>query len=252
MMKAVEIQDDNPLAVALVSAIRQGDVDAVGSLVREHAGLASARIRDANGGTRSLLHVVTDWPGYFPDGPQIVRLLIDAGADPNAAVTGSWHAETPLHWAASSDDSDVAAALIDGGADIEAPGASIAGGTPLDDAVGYGCWNVARLLVERGARVESLWHAAALGMTARVAELLDSDPPPSPDEIDHAFWQACHGGQRRTAEYLFARGADIDAIPDHSKHTPLDIAPGPDTRREAVVSWLREHGARSAQETPAG
>jgi hypothetical protein len=252
MMKAVEIQDDNPLAVAVVSAIRQGDVDAVGSLVREHSGLASARIRDARGGTRSLLHVVTDWPGYFPDGPEIVRLLIDAGADPNAAVTGMWHAETPLHWAASSDDSEVAVALIDGGADIEAPGASIAGGTPLDDAVGYGCWNVARLLVERGARAESLRHAAALGMTARVEELLDSETPPGPGEIAHAFWQACHGGQRRTAEYLFARGADINAIPDHSRHTPLDIAPGPDTRREAVVSWLRGHGARSAQETPAG
>lgn len=28
--------------------------------------------------------------------------------------------------------------------------------------------------------------------------------------------------------------------------TPLDIAPGPGTRREAVVSWLREHGARPA------
>ena len=250
-MKAVEIQDDNPLAVAIVSAIRQGDADAVGSLVRGHAGLASARIRDGKGGTRSLLHVVTDWPGYFPDGPEIVRLLIGAGADPNAAVTGSWHAETPLHWAASSDDCEVAAALIDGGADVEAPGASIAGGTPLDDAVGYGCWNVARLLVERGARVESLWLAAALGMTARVKELLDSGPPGS-EEIDHAFWQACHGGQRRTAEYLFARGADINAIPDHSKHTPLDIAPGPDTRREAVVSWLREHGARSAEEPPAG
>jgi hypothetical protein len=250
-MKAVEIQNDDPLAVAVVSAIRQGDVDAVGSLVREYAGLASSRIRDAKGETRSLLHVVTDWPGYFPDGPQIARLLIGAGADPNAVVTGCWHAETPLHWAASSDDSEVAVALIDGGADIEAPGASIAGGTPLDDAVGYGCWNVARLLVERGARVERLWHAAALGMTARVEELLGSGPPPSPEEISHAFWQACHGGQRRTAEYLFARGADINAIPDHSKHTPLDIAPGPDTRREAVVSWLREHGARSAEETPA-
>src|SRR5215469_4110546 len=249
--QAVEIHSGDLLAVAIVSAIRQGNVDAVGTLLAQHTELARARIRDPGGGTSTLLHVVTDWPGYFPGGPQIVRLLIDAGADPNAAVTGSWHAETPLHWAASSDDSDVAAALIDGGADIEAPGASIACGTPLDDAVGYGCWNVARLLVERGARVESLWHAAALGMTTRVEELLDSDPPHSPEEIDHAFWQACHGGQRRTAEYLHARGANIDAIPDHSKHTPLDIAPGPDTRREAVMSWLRDHGARSAAELPA-
>jgi len=225
--QAVEIHSGDLLAVAIVSAIRQGNVDAVGTLLAQHTELARARIRDPGGGTSTLLHVVTDWPGYFPGGPQIVRLLIDAGADPNAAVTGSWHAETPLHWAASSDDSDVAAALIDGGADIEARGASIAGGTPLDDAVGYGCWHVARLLAERGARVQSLWHAAALGMTTRVEELLDSDPPHSPEEIDHAFWQACHGGQRRTAEYLHARGANIDAIPDHSKHTPSTSPPDP-------------------------
>ena len=47
--------------------------------------------------------------------------------------------------------------------DIEMAGGSI--GTPLDNAVGYGCWNVARLLVQRGARVSKLWHAAALGLT---------------------------------------------------------------------------------------
>ncbi len=246
----MELGDDDPVAVAAVAAIHKGDLDALGSLLARHRELAGARIRDAKAGTRSLLHVVTDWPGYFPRGPEVVRVLIDAGADPDGGVTGSWHAETPLHWAASSDDVEVAAALIDGGADIEAAGASIAGGTPLDDAVGYGCWHVARLLTARGARVERLWHAAALGMTDRAEELLGSEQPPTQGEIDHAFWQACHGGQRRTAEFLLARGADINAIPDHTKHTPLDIAPGPDTRREAVVSWLREHGARSAEDRP--
>jgi hypothetical protein len=39
-------------------------------------------------GTRTTLHLVTDWPGYFPRGPDIVKLLIDAGADPNALTTG--------------------------------------------------------------------------------------------------------------------------------------------------------------------
>ncbi len=73
------------------------------------------------------------------------------------------HGPAPtLHYAASSDDVDVAAALIDDGADVEAPGGSI--GTPLDNAVGYACWHVARLLVMRGARVEKVWHAGALGM----------------------------------------------------------------------------------------
>lgn len=116
-------------------------------------------------------------------------MLIGAGADPDASVEGSWHTETPLHWAASSDDVEVARALIDGGADLEAPGASIAGGTPLDDAVGYGCWQVARLLVERGARVDRLWRAAALGMIPRAEELLASAPP-TQRQLTDAFWQA--------------------------------------------------------------
>jgi hypothetical protein len=101
--------------------------------------MASARIVDAKGGSGTPLHAAIDWPGFFPRGPEAVAVLIDAGGDPNAAVEGSWHAETPPHWAASSDDVEVATALIEGGADIGAIGASIAGGTPLDDAVGYGC-----------------------------------------------------------------------------------------------------------------
>ena len=112
--------------------------------------LASVTIGNRDG-WRTPLHVVTDWPGYFPNGPAVARLLIEAGADPSAPCEDG-PSETPLHRAASSDDVEVAA-LIDGGADIEAPGASIAGGGPLDNAVGYGCWHVARLLVERGARV---------------------------------------------------------------------------------------------------
>jgi len=83
-----------------------------------------------------------------------------------------------LHWAASSDDVDVTEVLIDGGADLETPGSSIAG-TPLGNAVGYGCWHVARLLVARGARVDGLWQAAVLGMLAHVEEFLAGSPPPT-------------------------------------------------------------------------
>jgi ankyrin repeat protein len=176
----------------------------------------------------------------------LVRALIAAGADPDAAVAGSWHSETPLHWAASSDDVEVAEALIAGGANIEATGASIAGGTPLDDAVGYGCWRVARLLVERGARVEKLWHAAALGMTSRVEQFFIGASAPSQTEVNDAFWQACHGGFRRTAECLLARGADLNWVPEYAKATPLGTAATPhDTGREALVDWLRGKGAKS-------
>jgi hypothetical protein len=234
---------DSPTAIALVDAVRGGDLTGLQRLLADHPGLASTRIAGSDGCQRTPLHVATDWPGYFPDGPAVVELLLDAGADPNAPVVGTASPETPLHWAASSDDSDIAAALIDGGADLEAPGASIAGGPPLDDAVGYGCWHVARLLVARGARVEQLWKAAALGLQDRVTELVEGDPPPTAEELDHAFWQACHGGQRRTAEYLLARGADINAVPDHTDRTPLDIAASPGTRRDALSDWLRAQGA---------
>jgi ankyrin repeat protein len=232
-------------ASALVTAIRTGDVAAVQKLLVENPGLASSRL-GGNEGNRTALHVVTDWPGYFPNGPLIVRMLIEAGADPNARNPGKSHAETPLHWAASSDDVDVASALIDGGADLEAPDGSI--GTPLGNAMGYACWDVARLLVARGARVDALWHAAALGMTNRLEELLNERPSLEPAALSQAFWHACAGGQRRAAEYLLIRGADLNWVPNYAKGTPLDAARGVGTRRQALITWLREQGARSAEQ----
>jgi ankyrin repeat protein len=235
------VTTDRETAAALVAAIRSGAVDAVRRIVVDTPELA----RGPLGGrfkTRTALHVVADWPGYFPNGPEIVPLLIAAGADPNYrdSEPGS---ETPLHWAASSDDVDVAAALIDGGAELEVPEGSI--GTPLDNAVGYGCWHVARLLVARGARVDKLWHAGALGMLHRLEELLDTANPTS-EEVSQAFWHACAGGQRRAAERLLAAGADLGWEPDYAHGTPLDAAGGLGTRQENVVEWLKEKGARSA------
>jgi hypothetical protein len=236
-----------PLARALVETIHAGEVESLTELLREHPGLASARIADDKGGSGTPLHMTADWPGFFPRGPEVVAVLIAAGADPSARIEGSWHAETPLHWAASSDDVEVARALIDGGADIEATGASIGGGTPLDDAVGYGCWRVARLLVERGARVDRLWHAAALGMMRRAEELLAASPP-ARQQLTDAFWQACHGGERRMAEYLLALGADLNGAPSWGGSRPLDAADGIDTGREALVNWLRDQGATKSGE----
>ena len=240
------IPSDDQVAVELLLAVRGGDVEAIQRLLRNDPALASARLGGKDDGTATPLHLVTDWPGYFPNGPQIVQLLIDAGADPNARTTGrpgdTDPGETPLHYAASSDDVDVAEALIERGADIEAPHGSI--GTPLDNAVGYGCWHVARLLVTRGATVDKTWHAAALGMLGRLETLLGNDPPAQ--DVSQAFWHACTGGQRRAAEYLLSRGADLNWEPDYAHGTPLDAASGLGTRQENVISWLRELGARSS------
>jgi len=222
----------------LVAAIHAGDIATMRQLLADHPAVASAPL----GGrykTRSALHVVTDWPGYFPNGPEIVGLLVEAGADPNARQPGE---ETPLHWAASSDDWHVAAALIDAGADMNAPDGSI--GTPLANAVGYGCWDVARLLVLRGADVDQPWIAASLGLLEQLAELLGDSP--SSQQLSQALWHACSGGQRRAAEYLLGRGADLNWIPDYAQGTPLDAAGGEGTQRANLIGWLRAHGAESA------
>jgi ankyrin repeat protein len=238
---------DAPTAIELLLAVRGGDVALLSRLLADHPDLARARF-EARAGSSTALHFVTDWPGYFPNGPHVVRLLVDAGADPNALTTGGGSdtpgpgSETPLHYAASSDDVDVALALIDGGADLETPDGSI--GTPLDNAIGYGCWHVARLLVMRGARVDKMWHAAALGMTGRLDELLG--PGVEPGQISQGFWHACAAGQRRAAERLLEAGADLDWEPEYAEGSALDAAMGLGTRQENVIEWLRSIGARSA------
>jgi ankyrin repeat protein len=224
---------------AAVKAIQSGDVDSLKRLLSENPDLVKARVD----GKRTLLHVATDWPGHFPNNPATVATLVAHGADINAAFLGR-HSETPLHWATSSDDIDVLDLLLDLGADIEAGGAVIGGGTPMADAVAFGQWRAARRLLERGART-TLWQAAALGLMARVEQYFAGEPAPAPDEITNAFWCACHGGQQAAAEYLLQRGADLDWV-GYNQLTPLDAA----ARSGAVelVQLLRGRGAKSAKE----
>ena len=69
------------------------------------------------------------------------------------------------------------------------------------------------------------------------------------DEISQAFWHACAAGQRRSAEYLRAQGADLAWVPGYAEGRPLDAASSPGTRQENVITWLRELGAPSARHT---
>ena len=117
------------------------------------------------------------------------------------------------------------------------------GGSPLAGAVAFGQWHAAARLVELGARV-NLWQAAALGLGDRLERLLENEPPPRADEIANAFWCACHGGQRATAERLLERGADIDCI-GHDGLTPLDAAVRSDAHE--LADWLRSQGAHTAR-----
>ena len=233
------LRPDGPLARKVTEVIRSGEAASLARFLREHPELATARLGDPEQGqSRTLLHVVTDWPGHVPEAAAKIAALVVAGADVNARFTGP-HSETPLHWAASSDDIEALDALLDAGADIDPDGAVIAGGTPMADAVAFGQWAAARRLLERGART-NLWQAAALGLLGRVRDELTRTPPPSREALDNALWCAAHGGERDTAELLLDQGAD----PDWVGHDDLTAAAAAErSGAHELAAWLREWGA---------
>jgi ankyrin repeat protein len=126
----------------------------------------------------------------------------------------------------------------------------------LADAVAFGQWKAARRLIERGAQT-SLWEAAALGLLDRVqahfaGQSLSPWKPGAaqpggvvPDEITHAFWCACHGGQLSTAEYLANLGADINWI-GYDNLTPVEAAER--TGSAELVAWLMARSGKTTDE----
>lgn len=235
----LSIDEDDPRSVRVSEAIRAGATDRLAAVLKEHPALATGVIRDDKGAGRTLLHIATDWPGHFPNVAATIKMLADAGADPNAGLYDSPidACETPLHWASSSDDVAAIDALLDNGAEIEAPGAVFTGGTPMSDAVVFAQWDAARRLLARGAKT-TLTQAAALGLDDRVRELCTEDHPPA-DEMTAALWHACRGGQQSTAEYLLDRGADLNGV-GFMDWTPLQAAE--DSGNAVLVDALRSRG----------
>jgi uncharacterized protein len=234
------LQSDDPIAVELTAALKQGDVERLSRLLADAPELASCVVRHEKGGGRTPLHLFADWPGRIANAAAIVQLLKRHGADLDAAAVDMWHQETALHWAASNDDVALIDALLDAGADIERAGSSIDGGPPLSCAVGYGQWEGARRLVARGAKTQ-LWHEAALGMMEAITARLEAAPALRGADLSGPFWNACHGGQLAAVQYLLAHGADLSWPAPWSGQTPLDIAE--QAERSDVVAWLLENGA---------
>jgi uncharacterized protein len=103
-------------------------------------------------------------PAELPGTGAIAEALIGAGAPVNGRPEDK---ETPLITAASCGDAEVAQALIDAGADIEAVSAPDSGGVPsgtaLDHAAVFSMTDVVDVLVAAGAKIHSLEQAAAAG-----------------------------------------------------------------------------------------
>ena len=81
--------------------------------------------------------------------PDVVRALIDRGADVNRRAEHEQIRVTPLHAASAGNDTEIVRMLLDAGADVNAtqPG----GFTPLMSAAQNGNAEMVELLLERGA-----------------------------------------------------------------------------------------------------
>lgn len=128
------------------------------------------------------------------------RVLSAVDADTSLLASHNNDGWTPLHLAAFFGRANLAAALIDRGADVNARSTNHMQNTPLHAAVAGRKAQVVKLLVAQGARVNSTQSGG---------------------------WTALHGaaqnGDTEIVETLLTHGADAQARADNNQR-PLDLA----------------------------
>ena len=234
-----------------VDAIVGGDRDMLEALLREDPALAGARSARRHHAT--LLHYIAangveGWRQRTPpNAVDVARLLLDAGADPNALadmydapcttlgmlVSSSPPAEAGLQLA-------LAELLVDRGATLEAPGS--AWNSAVLTALAFGFLETARALAARDGRVRDVAVAAGLGLLGDTARLL---PSADSERLRAALTLACMHGQLRVAQLLLDAGVDpsqYNPVGMHAHSTPLHQAVW--SNREPIVRLLVERGAR--------
>ena len=244
--------------LAAFRTLKSADVAALNLLLKSNPKLAKER--GTNGNTLLNLAVSLAAQSKPDAGMAMVEALLAAGADVNDSND---RGSTPLHQAAYSNQSAIASALIEGGADLDAE-AHGSGGTPLIFALFWGHREVSDLLGRHSVAPGNLRAAAGLGnkdLTERCfsgERTLTSeagaargfyrphsgfpDWRPSADVqevLDEALVWACKSGRTEVLPRLLRAGARLDADP--YRGTPLIWAAV--CNRMETAAWLIDHGA---------
>ncbi len=241
-----------------VEAVIDGDRTAVEEALRLNPTLVRARSArvccfDPPVHRATLLHYVAanGVEGYRertpPNAVEIARVLLDAGAEPDALADMYGTECTTMSMLVSSSHPAQAGVqvplvelLLDFGAAVEGRGTR-AWGRPLETAVAFGMIDAAKALARRGARID-LPTAAGLGLADDATRLL----PAADDEARHrALSLAAQQGHATIVRLLLDAGEDPNRYNlegNHAHATPLHqaVVGG----HEAVVRLLIERGAR--------
>lgn len=218
------------------SHIEDGDFEEVKSLLEEDPDLANARSMD---GMSAVLAAM------YHDHPGIAQLLLTFGAQLNifeAAAVGRLDRVRdlveespellnsiapdgfqPLGLACFFDHEDVAAYLLEQGADVDSASHNTMKVMPLHSAVAARSLPITRLLLEYGAPVNAFQA--------------DNFTP---------LHAAAQNGDIEIVELLLAAGA-APSLRDSEGKTPLDLAAAEEHDR--VIQVLRQHGAAGQSNT---
>jgi ankyrin repeat protein len=211
-----------PNAQQVYTAIRRRDIDMLRKLLSEGAD-PNACVRDEyHGDTPVILHAASF---RFPEG---VKLLLDAGADPNAQMSGGQGAkggQTALHHAICDEGLPVVETLLKAGANPNAVDKN-RDYTPLCNAASGGHHEIVQRLIAAGATFKT-W------------------PPGCVPPLIVAAGVPLHGveegrKQERIAEWLLAQDAPVDGETAQGA-TALMVAALKGSER--LINLFLDHGA---------
>jgi len=236
---------------AAVEAVIDGDVASLREMLERNPDLV--RLRSTRRHHATLLHYLgaNGVEGGRQRTPanavEVMKILLDAGADPDALADLYDHKCTTMSMLVSSThphraglQAALAGTLLDNGAAFDGPGTNWQ--SAVLTALAFGYRDTAESLARRGAPMNSLPVVAGLGKVEDARRLL---PAASADERQVALALAAQHGHAAIVELLLDWGEDPDRHnPEgyHAHSTPLHQAVW--SNQMDVVRLLVERGAR--------
>lgn len=249
-----------------MEAVRSGDLEKFQALIAADPSLATLRSKTSH--PTLLQCVVLDGKGR-PNNVEMAQVLIDAGAELNE----------PLVAAGSINNRPVAELIIDRGGAIDGTG----GWSPLEEALYWNSQDVIALLLERGAKLQNLRIAAALGRTDLIESYFNPDGSLKPEAgkidwpfgnletiarsnhheagkrslsdrvnswsqdrqaiINNAFVYACMHGHIDAARLLLEKGAEINVIPGGFDYAGTGLHYAALNGHRGMIEFLLDHAA---------
>jgi ankyrin repeat protein len=226
----------------LLAATVLGDADAVREMLAADPAAAVA-IDDERGWPPLLYACYSRWPqidpGREPGMAKVVRLLLDAGANPNTNDGDRTRYRSALRGSVELNNPGITEMLLDAGAHPDP-------GQPIGDAIAHRDQRCLRLLLSHGARVARTWALGAAvyndnpGARALLLEALEANGAGAAEQATEVLPDAAANASYPVVAALLDAGADPRATgEDGMSALRLAVRAG----REDTAARLRALGA---------